>query len=233
MRQGFVRALALGALTVVACAPVASAGAAGGSGTTAGGGGARGATVAAPDRPLTWADVAGRLRQQGRLDPPAGASGGARAEVRAAVAPAPAAGLAPAATAPTLTVTPSTGLRSGDRIDVTGAGFPASEYALVECRTGGTDPGECDLFEITDISPDASGAFSTTQPVHRTLRLYPARFDCTTAPGCELVAIDLRSNFETAVARATLQFDSSAPLPSPRLTATPSTIASVCVAQAA
>ena len=136
MRQGFVRGLALwrgrGGRLRAHCDPRA----AGDGGTTT----ARAAATTAPSRPLTWSDVAGRLRQQGRLTHDhAAASVSARAT--ASEAGAPTASVADAT--PTLTVTPSTGLEVGDRVDVTGAGFVAGDDLVLECRTGATDPGPC------------------------------------------------------------------------------------------
>src|SRR3954463_15463160 len=150
MRQGFVRALASGALTVVVCAPIAPAGATGG-GSAPG----RAATVAAPHRAPTWGDVVGRLRQLGRLDPPSPAPAGATASLRAAAAPA--VGIA-APTAPAITATPTTGLKSGDPIAVSGTGFAAGSYAVAECEAGATSPGDCDLGGVTVLQSDASGA---------------------------------------------------------------------------
>lgn len=67
--------------------------------------------------------------------------------------------------APTMTVTPSTGLTVGQTVQVAGAKFPPSTtLGINECADKGnnTQAGDCDLANITTIRSDASGNVPAT-----------------------------------------------------------------------
>lgn len=71
--------------------------------------------------------------------------------------------------APTLTVTPDTGLHNGETVRVSAHGFPAGQALVVtECADKGTatGPGDCDLQAIKQVTASASGTVSTTFPVY-------------------------------------------------------------------
>jgi hypothetical protein len=213
MRQGFVRVVVVLALAVVAGAPGATAGATG-DGAPAGPPAAPAGTPPSAHRPPTWSEIAGRLRQQGRLhraDTDQGSPAGR------AVAAAP-------VVAPALTVTPASGLVAGQQVTVAGSGFPSGQYALAECAAGAASSTECDTNLIDVIEPDAAGGFSSVFNVRRTLRLFGGPLDCASVAGaCEIEVIDFRTAAFTAIARATLSFDATAPLPDPSITVSPAT----------
>jgi hypothetical protein len=64
---------------------------------------------------------------------------------------------------PTLTVTPDSGLKDGDKVTVSGTNFPASKTPVyvTQCSTNTGDASDCNLNEVnTDGSTDSSGSFS-------------------------------------------------------------------------
>jgi hypothetical protein len=66
----------------------------------------------------------------------------------------------PAATAQTVTVTPATGLTTGQTVTVTATGFsPNESLAVTECADKGTatGPGDCDLTNLQTVTSDANG----------------------------------------------------------------------------
>ena len=76
---------------------------------------------------------------------------------------------APATTSPSalpsrgvqhLTVTPATGLKSGQRVQVRASGFsPGESLVVTECAAKGksTGPGDCNLTGMQSVTADASG----------------------------------------------------------------------------
>ncbi len=64
------------------------------------------------------------------------------------------------AAAPSASVSPSSGVKSGQSITVTGTGFPAGAVFLVECAKNTPDGSGCDKANIGPATADASGAFS-------------------------------------------------------------------------
>jgi Neocarzinostatin family len=76
---------------------------------------------------------------------------------------------APSATAPSghgqkVTVTPATGLRSGQQVVVRASGFsPGEALVVTQCASKGaaTGPGDCDLTGMQSVTSDASGHLTT------------------------------------------------------------------------
>ena len=93
----------------------------------------------------------------------------------------------PARPLPTLTLTPSLGLRDGQTVTVTGTNFPPSASIwLAECPP--TDCGYSAFGVLTDSGPD--GTFRQTITLHQTFTVpssggSPSTFDCTT--GCSIL----------------------------------------------
>lgn len=84
-----------------------------------------------------------------------------------------------AAAAPSVTVSPSSGLADGQSVTVTGSGFTAN-YAtmvIVECDATATGAAGCDTNDVQFVKADASGAFT----VQLTLRATFTGVDCTKA----------------------------------------------------
>jgi Neocarzinostatin family len=123
-----------------------------------------------------------------------------------------------AAVAPTLTVTPSTGLGDGQVVQVTGTNFsPTESFGLTECESA-LDPDVavfCDGASVVPPSPPmldsvavgSDGSFTASFTVKRTITvpsgtptLPPGPADCTT--GCEIRVVD-GSSLATA-ARASI-----------------------------
>lgn len=72
--------------------------------------------------------------------------------------------------APTVTVTPRTGLRDGQKVQVTGRGFtPGRTLQVVECGYRGqqTAPGDCNLGGMDTVIVDGAGGVATTFTVVR------------------------------------------------------------------
>ncbi len=126
-----------------------------------------------------------------------------------------------AAAAPTIVVTPRTGLASGQTLHVTGSGFPAKQdIAGVECRRGTKDPNDCDLGNVAFVKSAVDGTFSTTFTAHRTLLVGAGFTDC--APDqCEML-FALAANFKKQ-ATTPLAFDPTLPPPKVTVTAKPAT----------
>jgi hypothetical protein len=124
------------------------------------------------------------------------------------------------AAGPAITVTPDTGLVSGQTVTVTGSGFFAGEnLTALECPGGTTDPLACDLSSFFQVTADAHGRFSAMLPVRRTIVTDVGFSDC--APSlCAMVFAD-SSNFSDQ-ATAPLHFDASVHLPTTSVTVTPS-----------
>jgi hypothetical protein len=96
-------------------------------------------------------------------------------------------GLAGASGAPTGMATPSTGLRDGQIVTVSGAGFdPGSQVGMVECLTGATDTSRCDLLGLHFATTDGAGSFSSPFVVNRVINVGGALTDCATADACVL-----------------------------------------------
>jgi hypothetical protein len=128
---------------------------------------------------------------------------------------------------PTISVAPSTDLVHGQTVTVTGAHFaPVSPVVLSECSTSSLPPGGFCGFGGPVTVTDASGAFSTTFVVKRSVPdlqsgFPPQPVDCAASPGtCSLVAgsFDFQDHAQQA-----LDFDASVPIPSPDTSVSPQT----------
>lgn len=94
-------------------------------------------------------------------------------------------------TTPTMTVTPNTGLADRQNVTVTGSGFDSNAFlAIVECPSGATDFGSCDLSTLNVTNADTSGALSVQTSVRRLIAPSGPTLDCAVPATCELVVAD-------------------------------------------
>jgi hypothetical protein len=122
--------------------------------------------------------------------------------------------------APSITVTPHTGLKPGQTVHVKGTGFTPNDAAFgVQCPAGTKDPSACDLFEFVEVPTDASGAFATDLTVHRRMFAGTGILDCATV-SCEVLFSPAQAFVTTAT--KTIAFDPSAPFPPTTAAARPS-----------
>jgi hypothetical protein len=122
--------------------------------------------------------------------------------------------------APTIMVTPSSGLLDKQVVTVAGAGFlPNEDVGLVECiRSPDPQQHECDVSTITFPRADALGSFNATIAVRRVALIGRGPVDCVAMPICVLEAASFGNL--TLDARQSITF---ADVPFPRLVAVPST----------
>ena len=67
------------------------------------------------------------------------------------------------ATAPSLTVTPATGLTNGQKVTITGSGFtPGDSLYATECLTTVTSPADCNVSTATPITVNTDGTLPST-----------------------------------------------------------------------
>ena len=131
----------------------------------------------------------------------------------------------PSVGTPTLTVTPSTNLKPGQLVTVSGAGFAPSTsqnfgVELGECRAPATSFADCGNVIGDFGTPDALGAFSVQMNVARTLQTSSGLVRCDTTPTtCVLAAFSFPSF--APVATAALAFDPTVPVPHPTVTVSP------------
>ncbi|MFN8025823.1 MAG: neocarzinostatin apoprotein domain-containing protein [Acidimicrobiia bacterium] len=144
--------------------------------------------------------------------------------------PPPVAGSAepPAAAAtPSIAVTPSAGLVSGQVVTVTGTGFtPSAQVVLSDCLTS-TTIGFCGGIPPDSLIADGSGAFTYEFRVARGAfdeSVYPPPLvDCAQAPGlCSVFAFVGGATEQRA--STPISFDASVPPPAPVVTVTPTGI---------
>lgn len=126
--------------------------------------------------------------------------------------------------APSITVTPSTGLVSGQVVTVTGSGFtPSVQMILSDCVTE-TTLGYCGGPPPDSVFTDPSGNFTYQFKVARGTfdeTVYPpVLVDCARAPGACSVFAYVGVSAERA--SAPISFDASVPPPSAVVTVTPS-----------
>jgi hypothetical protein len=99
-------------------------------------------------------------------------------------------GATAASAAPSITVSPSTGLHNGQTVTVSGSGFTKNgSVYIVECVKGATKEGQCsftfsDLSTVVVAKADASGNMHSPSPV---LKTSFKTVDCTKTP-CEIAA---------------------------------------------
>jgi hypothetical protein len=127
---------------------------------------------------------------------------------------------APLAPPPTLTVSPATGLRTGQAVTVTGSGFRAdATFVLGECGVGpGTGFDRCYVPDF--VFADGDGSFTRTLTVSAFARLGSGFVDCRRGPRCVIAAVDLDDG--RVLTEAAVFFDPTGPAPTtPTLTAAP------------
>jgi hypothetical protein len=119
----------------------------------------------------------------------------------------------------TLTADPSTGLRDGQTITLSGAAFaPNAFIEVTECET--TSPLTCDFNILTLVPADANGSFSLPFSATRLLDDGTGPQDCALLATCVVMAEN--GNNPSQTASAPLMF-ADVPLKTPKLTASPST----------
>ena len=92
----------------------------------------------------------------------------------------------PCPAAPSITVTPATGLVQGDVVTITGTGFPANtQLAFVQCIPGTGQEG-CNLNNLVYVTSNPSGAFTRTFTPIRILRIAGVNHDCAVAGECRI-----------------------------------------------
>lgn len=119
-----------------------------------------------------------------------------------------------AAAVPAVQVTPSTGLREGQHVTVSGTGFAPSAFITVEECAPSRASG-CSGFEWATTAA-ANGAFSVDVTVHAQFLDIPPPVECLTAGGCALV-VHVDPEIVSPIAFAPIQ------PPPPTLVANPST----------
>lgn len=75
-----------------------------------------------------------------------------------------------AAAAQSMTATPSTGLKTGDKVAITAKGFPPNDNLGINlCADEGaaTGAGDCDLRNLVGVKSDAQGNVKGTYVVHK------------------------------------------------------------------
>ena len=93
---------------------------------------------------------------------------------------------------PTLTATPLTSLVDGQQVEIQGTAFAGSgEVVIAECKSGVTSDSECDGSDITTVSTDQSGSFSTSFVVARVISASGDTIDCAQAGVCVVAAANL------------------------------------------
>jgi hypothetical protein len=117
---------------------------------------------------------------------------------------------------PVLSATPSTNLKDGQKITVTGQDFrPNDSVTLVECPAGSTVGFECDGFgsvgNSIGVTVDPSGNISATFSVARLVTPGLGSVDCAQAPGCFIGAVDDNSFEATIEASTPIAFNPKAP----------------------
>ncbi|HEX6419028.1 MAG TPA: neocarzinostatin apoprotein domain-containing protein [Acidimicrobiales bacterium] len=126
---------------------------------------------------------------------------------------------------PTLDVAPATDLVDGQRVTLTGSGFPPAgpDGSWVEIQQCTDEPSWDTCTWVGWSAIDASGAFTTEVVVWATLGTGDGEVDCRAAPGtCQLVASRNRPD-ATRAGRVGLAFDPDGPLlPPPSIEVAPS-----------
>jgi hypothetical protein len=124
---------------------------------------------------------------------------------------------------PSITVTPDTGLLDGQTVTVTGANYePDSNFGVIQCvEPPESDGSNCSFDTLTFVGTDASGSFTTSFQVVRTITSLGATTDCADPGACVIGAGPGPSGQGDT---APVQFDPSIPPPPPpTLTVTPDT----------
>ena len=126
------------------------------------------------------------------------------------------------AATPTVTVTPSTGLRHGDRVTVAGSGFtPNASIGVAQCRADAVGAVGCDLGTVTSLLADGSGAWSTGFTVRRITDPGSGAFDCNTPPGRHIGAANIASPGFAESSFTAIEFTDEPPPPPPTIAIEP------------
>jgi hypothetical protein len=117
-----------------------------------------------------------------------------------------------------VTAEPSTGLRDGQAVTVTGSGFPPNEsVGVVMCTReagrehGGRGAEACDIGRYASATSGADGVVVATFHVQRILLLDGQEVDCASEPGRCIIGVGLISDYDRSGGFA-VDFDPSAPL---------------------
>jgi hypothetical protein len=113
-----------------------------------------------------------------------------------------------AASKQSLTITPSTGLKDGQVVQVVGKGYTAgTTYSVIECANKGaaTGAGDCDLRGIKVATADSTGTVTSPFPVAKG-PIGASNVDCSVAPGCLLSVATAGSANPSEVAAAPISF---------------------------
>jgi hypothetical protein len=120
---------------------------------------------------------------------------------------------------PALSAVPSSGLRDGQNITLSGTGFSPNAFVeFIECES--TAPTSCDVNTIYPAFSGPDGTFSTTYPVTRVIANGEGPVDCAQTTTCVIMATN-ESN-PAQVASAPISF-ADVPIKTPKLMASPST----------
>jgi hypothetical protein len=123
---------------------------------------------------------------------------------------------------PTLTVTPATGLTTGQAVTVNGSGFRAdASFVLGECGVGpGTGYDRCYIPDFAFA--DGNGNVTRTLTVSAFARLGSGFVDCRTGAHCVIAAVDIDEG--RVLTETPISFDPAGPAPTtPSLSAAPAT----------
>jgi len=110
--------------------------------------------------------------------------------------------------APAVTVTPATGLKDGQIVQVVGKNYdPGKQYGLTECanKGAGTTANDCNLRGIKVAVADSTGTVTDAYPVAKG-PFGGNNIVCTTPPGCIISVADAGSANPTKVGLATIAF---------------------------
>jgi hypothetical protein len=118
-------------------------------------------------------------------------------------------GIAGAAGSPAVTVTPSTGLRDFQTVQVDGTGFIAGAPVVVsECQAGVATAKSCDAATFDFTPADANGAVHVPVKVRRVIRNGAHQVDCATVGACVL---RIESEASPQTVDASIAFDPNIP----------------------
>lgn len=116
---------------------------------------------------------------------------------------------------------PSTGLRDGQEVTVTGTGFPPGvSVGIVMCAKeagrghGAQGVAACNIGHYAPATSDGGGTATGTFSVRRLLVLDGTEVDCASEPGRCMVAMGMISDYDTS-GGVLVDFDPSTPLPEP------------------
>jgi len=113
---------------------------------------------------------------------------------------------------PSITVTPHTDLLNGQVAAIEGAGF--SRGAWIDLEQCTATRSECRYLEVASTTTDDAGAFSETVALKRRIPVWEGDpIDCA-VDACEIVA-STWADGTSQVARASVSFDPSVPVPPP------------------